>query len=370
MHGEVVDGGAAGFGDIFGARAGLVVEKGGDVADFDLFFEANFDNGVTRGHRSNDGIEVAVDANFGAFGGGARPAIGVADGNGGDPDVVFRHVGAVVAGAVALAELFDVNNAGFKTDGGTKVENIRVAKFIFGVNAVDGHSGANQVEKSVGVLEEAEAGGGVLFSKGDAFIFERRARFIEAAELLFVEVGIFGERHHGSLDADGFASGEIAHERSGLMIRHADAADAGVNTDMEGNGPLRFGGNFVESRTEGGVNHGKDVADHGVGEVLLVEGAEKKDGFANAGVAEGEGFVEFYDGEAEYFGLRFEKLRDVYHTHAVAVVFDDGENRASGNAEGDFGNIVAEVFVMDFDPGVEGGIQRRSGLRQRRSGEI
>src|SRR5438034_10308250 len=61
VHGEVVDRGTASFGNIFGTRAGLRVEKGSDVADFDFFFGADLDNRVTRGNRGNDGIEIAVD---------------------------------------------------------------------------------------------------------------------------------------------------------------------------------------------------------------------------------------------------------------------------------------------------------------------
>ena len=38
VHGEVVDGGAAGFGNIFRAGAGLSVKKCGDVADFEFLF--------------------------------------------------------------------------------------------------------------------------------------------------------------------------------------------------------------------------------------------------------------------------------------------------------------------------------------------
>src|SRR5437773_12233528 len=89
MHGEIVGRGAAGFRDVFRARAGLGVEKSGNVTDFDFFFGADFDNAVTGRNRGNDWIEVTVDANFRTFCGVARPTIGVADGKRGDPDVVL-----------------------------------------------------------------------------------------------------------------------------------------------------------------------------------------------------------------------------------------------------------------------------------------
>ena len=76
------------------------------------------------------------------------------------------------------------------------------------------------------------------------------------------------------------------------------------------------------------------------------------------------------DGEPEDFGLRFEKLSNVGQAHSVAIVFDDGEDGASRNATGDFGHVVAEVFAMDFDPRIEGGVLGSCGFRQRRRCEI
>src|SRR5207248_524544 len=247
MHGEVVDGGAAGFGDVFRARAGLGVEEYRDIADLDFFFGADLDDTVTGGNRGNDGIKFAVDANFGAFRGHAGPAVGVADRNGGDPHVVLGHVRAVVAGAVPFAQFFGIDDASFEADGRAKIEDVGVTKFVFGIDAVDGHAGTNHVEERVGMLKEAEAGGGVLFAEGDGFFFECGAGFVEAPELLFVEVGIFGEGHHGALDADGFAGGEIAHERGGLVIRHADTADAGVDADVERDGLVACGGDVDDA---------------------------------------------------------------------------------------------------------------------------
>jgi len=140
------------------------------------------------------------------------------------------------------------------------------------------------------------------------------------------------------------------------MIRHADAADARVNANVERDGLLHFGSDFVRDGTETSVDHGEDVAGDGVREVLFIEGAEKQDGFAGASVAKRKGFVKFDDSEAEDFGLRFEKLSDVGDAHAVAVVLDDCQDGARGNATRDFSDVVAKVFAMDFDPGIEGGV--------------
>jgi len=177
---------------------------------------------------------------------------------------------------------------------------------------------------------------------------------VEAAELLPVEVGVFGEGHHGSLDLDRLAAAEIANERSGQIVGHADAADAGVDADVEWNGFLGFGGDLIERWAQRRVDHGHDGAGNSVFEVLFVERAKEEDGLANAGIAKRDGFVELYDGEAEDFRLRFEELGDVCDAHAVAVVFDDGEDGTRSGAAGNFLDVVAQIFTMNFHPGIEG----------------
>ena len=82
-------------------------------------------------------------------------------------------------------------------------------------------------------------------AQSDAVFFESRASLVEAAKLFGVEGRVFGEGHHGTLDADGLAGGEIANEGWGFAVRDADAADAGVNADVERNRLLRLRGDFV-----------------------------------------------------------------------------------------------------------------------------
>ena len=60
MHGEIVDGGAAGFGDILGARTRLPIEKGGGVADLDALFCANLHDAMAGGDGGDDGIKSAA----------------------------------------------------------------------------------------------------------------------------------------------------------------------------------------------------------------------------------------------------------------------------------------------------------------------
>ena len=57
VHGEVIDGGAARFGNVFRTGAGLRIEESGDVADFDFFFGADFDDAMAGGNRGDDGID-------------------------------------------------------------------------------------------------------------------------------------------------------------------------------------------------------------------------------------------------------------------------------------------------------------------------
>jgi len=233
-----------------------------------------------------------------------------------------------------------------------------VPKFVFGVNAVNGHARAHHVEECLGMLEKTEAGSSVLSSKSDAFFFERSASFVEAAKLLFVEIGIFGKSHHRSMNADRLAAGKIANERRGVSIGHADAADAGVDADVEGDGLLRFGGTLVQRGAQKGIDHGRDAAGDGVFEIAIVERAEKENRLANAGVAQSDSFVQLHDGETEDFPLRLEDLGDIGHAHAVAVIFDDGKDGTRSHTAGDFLDVMAQVFAVNLHPRIEGGIFR------------
>src|SRR5438552_15952835 len=142
------------------------------------------------------------------------------------------------------------------------------------------------------MLEKTEAGSSVLSSKSDAFFFKKSASFVEAAKLLFVETGVFGRSHHRSLNADGLAAGKIANERRGVTIGHADAADAGVDADVEGDGLLRFGGTLVQRGAQKGIDHGRDAAGDGGFVIAIVDRAEKENRRAKAGGGQGDGFAQ------------------------------------------------------------------------------
>ena len=69
VRGEIVDGGAAGFGDILGARTRLPIEKGGKVAVLDALLvftrdrravDAHLHDAMAGGDRGDDGKKIAA----------------------------------------------------------------------------------------------------------------------------------------------------------------------------------------------------------------------------------------------------------------------------------------------------------------------
>src|SRR5256885_5710096 len=208
------------------------------------------------------------------------------------------------------------------------------------------------------MLEKTEAGSSVLSSKSDAFFFERSASFVEAVKLLFVEIEILGKSHHRSLDLDGLAAAEIANERCSVLIGHADAADAGVNADVQWDGLLHFGGDLIQRGAQKGIDHGRDAAGDGVFEVAIVEWAENENRLAQAGVAQRESFVQPHDGEAEDFRLRLQGLGALGSAPAVAVIFDDGKDGTRSHTAGESLAVIADGFAVNIHPRIEGGIFR------------
>jgi len=127
VHGEVVDGSTAGFGNILGAGARPPVKESGDVADPDALFASHFDNAMASGNGGNDGIKISVDADLRApvasERGVAGPAVGVANGQRGHAYVVLGEISAVVARAVAFAQFLHVDDAGLQANRGAKIHN-------------------------------------------------------------------------------------------------------------------------------------------------------------------------------------------------------------------------------------------------------
>src|SRR5260370_19228843 len=110
------------------------------------------------------------------------------------------------------------------------------------------------------MLEEAEAGSCMPLSERDPFFFQGRTGFVEPAELLLVEVWVLRKGHHGSLDLHGLAGGEVADERCGLVVRDANAADAGIDADVQRDALLRFRRHVVERPAELLLDTAHDLA--------------------------------------------------------------------------------------------------------------
>src|SRR5260370_26233391 len=100
------------------------------------------------------------------------------------------------------------------------------------------------------MLEEAEAGSCMPLSERDPFFFQGRTGFVEPAGLLLVEVWVLRKGHHGSLDLHGLAGGEVADELCGLVVRDANAADAGMDADLQQDRRLRFRRIVAEPRAD------------------------------------------------------------------------------------------------------------------------
>src|SRR6266702_3026638 len=141
--------------------------------------------------------------------------------------------------------------------------------------------------------------------------------------------------------------------RCGLVVRDANAADAGIDADVQRDRLLRFRRNVVERWAERRVDHRYDAASNGIFKILFVERAEKQDGLADAGIAQGDSFVKFDDSEAEDFGLWLQESSDIGDAHSVSVVFDHRQDGPRSDAAGNFLNVVAEVFPVNFHPGIE-----------------
>ena len=82
---------------------------------------------MAGGNGGNDGIEIAVDADLCAFiaseRGVAGPAVCVAHGQRGHPDVFIGEVSAVVTRAVAFAQFLNVDGASLQANRGAEIHD-------------------------------------------------------------------------------------------------------------------------------------------------------------------------------------------------------------------------------------------------------
>ena len=141
-------------------------------------------------------------------------------------------------------------------------------------------------------------------------------------------------------------------------MRHADAADARVDADVDRDRPAPLRREALQDGADRRVDHRLDVPRHRLLEVGVSERPHAEDGLADAGLAQGRRLVQLHDREPGDGGLALDGARDGDDAQAVAVVLDDGQDRAPAHAAVDLGHVVAQVIGPDLDPRIEGRARR------------
>ncbi len=206
------------------------------------------------------------------------------------------------------------------------------------------------------MLEEAEAGGGVALAKADALTLQRAAERLEARELLAVEGRVLGERHHHAFELHGAAGRQIADEPGRPEVGNPHPADARVDAHVQWDGPASPLRDAVQHVSDRRVDHGHDVASHGLLEARFVEGAHEQDRLRDPGLADGQGLRQLHHREAGDRVQGLEQARHVRDAEPVAVVLDDGEDGPRRHPPRHLVHVVAQVRGGDLDPGIEGRI--------------
>ena len=141
----------------------------------------------------------------------------------------------------------------------------------------------------------------------DGFRLHLGGQDLEALRLFAIKRRIFREGHHRARDGDALARGEIANQRVRLSERHADAADAGIDADVNRNRtakPRRFA---IERVADGRVDHRHDVSRYGRLQVAVVEWRHQQDWFLDPLIAQVERLLQFDDGKPVHGGRGLER---------------------------------------------------------------
>jgi hypothetical protein len=147
---------------------------------------------------------------------------------------------------------------------------------------------------------------------------------------------------------------------SGAACRNGTPTpDAGVDADVQWGRFLARRRYAIERGTDRRVDHRHDVARDEIREVALVEWPHQEHGLANAGIPKRHRLVQLDHGKARDCGRGLEELCGVDHAEAVAVVLDDGEDRAGSDTAGDLRHVVLQVGSIHLDPGIERRVDRR-----------
>src|SRR5262249_29829032 len=120
---------------------------------------------------------------------------------------------------------------------------------------------------------------------------------------------------------------------------------------------LKLARDAIQRGTYGSVNHRRYLSTDGFLKILLVKWTHQKNWLADAGIAQGNGFVVLHHCETRDSRGGLKQSRDVHHAHSVAVVFYNCEDWPGLNSAMNLADVVPEVVSMNFDPWIKGGIQ-------------
>ena len=249
---------------------------------------------------------------------GARVAVAVAYGDGGDPRVLRSRPGAAVAHARSPAQGLEVGHAGHKAHNGLDADGLERRWLV----AVEEEAGPHHVKARLGEVDEAGRVREVDELGPPPLGLEEGEHFVEAAELLprEGEVGIgCGEVREEADDLYAGQRGDFVDEGLGRIPVHADALHASIHLEVDagglacgarrrGDGPRLFHGGkgyveaiFYEARYLGRCHR-----------------AEDEDGSRDAIIPEEYAFFE--KGHAEIASASVQKLaRDGEYPVAVGV---------------------------------------------------
>src|SRR5262245_5703974 len=122
---------------------------------------------------------------------------------------------------------------------------------------------------------------------------------------------------------------------------------------MQGHSRLKLARDAVQRGTCRSINHRRYLSTNGLLKILLVKWTHQQNWLSNAGIAQGDGFVELHDCEARDRRGRLEQSSGIRDARSVAVVFNDREDWSGLNSAMNLADVVSEVSSVDLYPRVE-----------------
>lgn len=333
---EVIGDGVFEFGEIVDSDflCAIAAHEGGDVPRFGFGDIGNIDRERVHGDAADDGSATAVKENM-ALVADAGEASAVADRQDGDAHRSGSGEAQPVADLIAFLEKANGSHAGFDVHNGSDSFDAAAdggGKNAEGEDAQADHieMGLREIEKAAGVAEVSESG-------AEADLQGAVEEFVEAGELEkgvgLVELIGHGEMAHDALELKVPAGANFFQGGWGFGPAEAIAVHAGVELEMNGQGPVLGAEEGFKGVERGFVTDGRGEVEFeaGVefGEVAL---AEQEDGEREAGLAKFDGFRDRSD-DKESSALTFEKAGERDGAMAVGVVLND-------SGDGELGRFI------------------------------